>query len=160
MKSRMPLSPHELSALAGEICSTAQQKKWVEASLKLLIREVEKQKKLHHLVLYPDLQSRRYVRQVVIGARWQNQLRQRRRINLFFPAKERGRPRLLYADYLMVKLGEIYVRATGKKPTRGGTSGAISRFERFAEPCFDSIGIPNFRNRVRAYIRWRKYQGL
>jgi len=160
MKSRLPLSRLELSAAAGEVCSTVRQKKWVEESLKLLIKEVWKQKNLHNFVIYPDVQSRRYVRRVVTGSRWQNQKRQRRRISLHFPTKGRGTPRLVYADYLVIKLGEIYVRAKGQKPTRGGTSGILSCFERFARPCFDSLGIPDFRNRVRAYISWRKSQGL
>ena len=39
MKSRLPLSRLELSAAAGEVCSTVRQKKWVEESLTLLIKK-------------------------------------------------------------------------------------------------------------------------
>lgn len=160
MKSHLPLTQRELTIVAGEICSTATQRKWLVGSLKLLAKEVFKQKKTAGLVTYPDLRVRWYVREVVTGRRWKNQGRQRRKINLTFPNREQGRPKHDYASYLMIKLGEIYVRVTGQRPTRGGTSGSFSQFERFAYPIHAALGIGDFRNRVRRYLDWRKSQGL
>jgi hypothetical protein len=160
MKSRLPLLPHELSVVSDEICSTAIQKKWLEDRLKLLIKEVYKMKKIHGLVTYPDLQRRWHVREVLTGECWKNQVRQRRRVKQAFPNLERGAIKHHYAQYLIIKLGELYVRLTGKRPTRGGTSSNFSKFERFAYPIYVALGIGNFRNRVREYISWRKDQGL
>ena len=160
MKSRLPMTQRELIATANEICSNAIEKKWLVDSLKILTKEVFKQKKIMGLVTYPDLRLRWYVREVVTGGRWKNQGRQRRKIKLTFPNREQGRPKHDYASYLMIKLGELYVRITGQGPTRGGTSSKFSRFERFAYRVHTALGIGNFRNRVRNYLLWRQSQGL
>lgn len=156
MKSHLPLTQRELTVVASEICSTAIQRKWLVGSLKLLTKEVVKQKKTKGLVAYPDLRQRWLAREVVIGEYWREQGRQRRKIKRTFPSRGQGRPRYDYADYLIQKLGELYVRATGKRPTRGGTEGSFSDFERFAYPFHMAIGIGNFRNRVRKYLDGRK----
>ena len=156
MKNKLPISPHELNAFAGKICFSTAQRKRLVGSLKLLIKEVNKQKVLHGLVAYPDLVRRHHVRELVIGERWKRQSRQRRRFRLTFPSREQGRPQCEYADYLIKKLGELYIRSSGKRPTRGGTSSTFSKFERFAHPICEALGIGNFRNRVREYITWRK----
>lgn len=160
MKSRLPLTRRELTVVASEICSTTSQRKWLVGSLKLLTKEVVKQKKTEGLVAYPDLRQRQYVREVVTGEYRKNQGRQRRRIRRIFPLRNRGAKRYLYAEYLMKKLGELYVRVTGQRPTRGGTSGSFSQFEQFAYPFHAALGIGDFRNRVRRYLVWRKSQGL
>ncbi len=160
MKSLSPLTQRELTIVAGEICSSAIQRKWLVGSLKLLAKEVFKQKKTAGLVEYPDLRQRLHVREVVTAEYWKNQSRQRRRVRRVFPLLNRGAKKHLYADYLMKKLGEIYVRVTGQRPTRGGTSGSFSQFERFAYPIHAALGIGDFRNRVRRYLDWRKSQGL
>lgn len=160
MKSHLPLTQRELTVVASEICSTAIQRKWLVGSLKLLTKEVVKQKKTEGLVAYPDLRQRWYVREVVTGEYRKNQGRQRRRIRRIFPLRNRGAKRYLYAEYLMKKLGELYVRVTGQRPTRGGTSGSFSQFERFAYPFHAALRIGDFRNRVRRYLVWRKSQGL
>ena len=160
MKNKLPLSPDELTAVAGEICSSVVQRKRLVGSLKLLIKEVRKQKSTVGLVAYPDLRQRWQVREVVTGEYWKNQGRQRRRMRRIFPVLDRGAKKHLYAEYLIIKLGELYVRVTGQRPTRGGTSGNLSQFERLAYPLHEALGIGDFRNRVREYITWRKSQGL
>lgn len=77
-----------------------------------------------------------------------------------FPVRDRGAPKYQYAEYLIIKLGEIYVRATGKNPTLGGAVINLSRFERFAMPILNAFEIGNFRNRIRQYLQYRKNQGL
>ncbi len=160
MKSRFPLTQRDLVSTANEICSTAIERQWLVDSLKLLTKEVFKQKKSADLVAYPDLRQRRPVKQVVTGEYWKNQGRQRRKKRRVFPELDRGAKKHLYAEYLMKKLGELYVRATGERPKRGGTSSIFSQFERFAYPIHAALGIGDFRNRVRRYLAWRKSQGL
>jgi hypothetical protein len=160
MKSRLPLTVKELESAAGELCSSIDQKKWIVDSLKLVMKEVAKQKVMHDLVQFPSVQSHWPVRTVLLGRQRIRQSRQRRWVSRVFPVKGVGNPRHEFAEYLMIKLGEIYFRATCKKPTRGGTCGAYSKFERFAAPLFQSIGFGDFRNRVRKYIRLRKALGL
>ena len=160
MKSRLPLTVKELESAAGEICSSIHQKKWVVDSLKLVIKEVTKQKVMRGLVQFPSVQRHWPVRTVLLGRQRIRQSRQRRLVSRVFPVKGVGNPRHEFADYLMIKLGEIYVRATGQRPTSGGTKGSHSRFKRFAEPFFVALGIRNFRNRVRDYISWRKAHNL
>lgn len=160
MKSRLPFTQREIISTVNEICSTDIEKKWLVDRLKLLAKEVFKQKRSTGLVTYPDLRQRRQVKEVVTGEYWKHQGRQRRRMRRVFPLLHCGAKKHLYADYLMKKLGELYVRVTGKKPTRGGTSSRFSRFERFAYPMHVALGIGDFRNRVRNYIAWRKTQGL
>jgi hypothetical protein len=160
MKSRLPLSVKELESAAGEICSSINQKKWVVNSLKLVMKEVAKQKVMHGLVQFPSVQSHWPVRAVLLGRQRIRQSRQRRWVSRVFPVKGVGNPKHDFAWYLMIKLGEIYVRATGQRPTSGGIKGSHSRFKRFAEPLFVALGIGNFRNRVREYIAWRKAHNL
>jgi hypothetical protein len=160
MRSILPLSAKDLKAAVNELNLSQQQQKWVINSLKIVLKLVLKQKKLHKLVPYPDIQNRWYVRQVVTGGYWQIQKRQRRRVTTTFPTRDRGTPKQQYADYLVKKLGEIYVRATGKKPTRGATGGSFSQFERFAIPFLVSLTIRDCRQKIRDYIKWRKTQGL
>ena len=50
MKSRLPMTQRELIATANEICSNAIEKKWLVDSLKILTKEVLKQKKITGLV--------------------------------------------------------------------------------------------------------------
>jgi hypothetical protein len=160
MRSILPLSAKDLKAAVNELNLSHQQQKWVIKSLKIVLKQVLKQKKLHKLVPYPDIQNRWYVRQVVTGGYWQIQKRQRRRVTTTFPTRDSGAPKKEYADYPLKKLGEIYVRATGMKPTRGATGGSFSQFERFAIPLLVSLNIRGFRQRIRDYIKWRKTQGL
>jgi len=156
MKCRLPLTDKELESAAGEICSSIDQKKWLVSSLKLVMKQVAEQKKMHGRVYFPSIQRPQLVKTILIGEAYVCQKRQRRRIKHLFPAKGVGNPELLFADYLMIKLGELYVRITGENPTSGGIKGAHSRFKRFATPFFEAFGIGNFRNRVRRYIAWRQ----
>jgi hypothetical protein len=95
-----------------------------------------------------------------MGGYWKHQGRQRRRMRRIFPVLDRGAKKYLYAEYLIKKLGELYVRVTGQRPTRGGTSSNLSQFERFAYPIHVALGIGDFRNRVRNYLAWRISQGI
>ena len=54
MKSRLPLTVKELESAAGELCSSIDQKKWIVDSLKLVMKEVTKQKVMHGLVQFPS----------------------------------------------------------------------------------------------------------
>lgn len=154
------MSIPELKAAVDELGITHRQQQWVIKSLKIVLKEVWKQKQLHNLVPYPDFQSRWHVRQVVVGGRWDYQKRQRRRKVLTFPFRDRGSEKNHYADYLLIKLGEIYVRATGMKPTRGTTDGKLSKFERFASVLLESCNIGDVRRRIKNYIKWRKVHKL
>ena len=158
MKSKLPLSLDELRLAVDQLALPERQKVWVIKALKIVIKEVQKQKVRHKLIVYPDLQKNYYARHVVIGSYWMQQRRQRRRINLTFPKRGDGLPKFNYAIYLIDKLGEIYIRATGKLPTRGGTSSKYSEFERFASPFFKAVGVGDFRNRVRSYLESRNAQ--
>jgi hypothetical protein len=160
MQLHFLLSQSELNIIADVICSNASQKKYVVDYLMILMNDVCELKKQDSLVVKPDLNNEIYVKQVELGEYWQNQGRQRRRIKKIFPTRKRGAPKYQYADYLMIKLGEIYVRTTGNKPTRGGTSGNLSKFERFASPLMRIFGVGDVRNRVRKYLKYRKSHGL
>jgi hypothetical protein len=160
MQRRSPLSPSELNIIADVICSDENQKKYVVGYLMILMNDVCELKKHDSLVVQPDLNKQRYIKQLVSGEYWKDQVRQRRRIKRILPIRERGAPKNQYADYLMIKLGEIYVRTTGTKPTLGGAEINLSKFERFTSPIMSAVGIGNFRNRVRQYIKFRKTQKL
>ncbi len=156
MLRRSPLSPSDLNVIADVICSNANQKKYVVGCLMILMNDVCELKKHDSLVVQPDLNKQRYIKQITFGEYWKDQVRQWRRIKRIFPIRKRGAPKYQYADYLMIKLGEIYVRTTGKKPTRGGSEVNLSKFEKFAYPIMSSFAVGNFRNRVRQYIKLRE----
>ena len=160
MHRQLPLSPSDLNIIADVICSHANQKKQVVSYLMILMKDVYQLKKQDRLVVQPDLNKEIYVKEVLLGEYWKDQVRQRRKIKRIFPIRERGAPKNQYADYLMVKLGEVYVRTTGNKPTLGGAEINLSKFERFASPIMSAVGIGNFRNRVRQYIKFRKIHKL
>ena len=147
MHRQLPLSSSDLNIIADVICSNANQKKYVVGYLTILMKEVYVLKKIDGLVAQPDLNKQRYVKQVILGEYWKNQGRQRRRMKRVLPVRERGAPKYQYAEYLIIKLGEIYVRTTGKNPTLGGAVINLSRFERFAMPILNAFEIGNFRNR-------------
>jgi hypothetical protein len=159
MKSRLPISTSDLKAAVNKLEISNHQQQWVIKSLKLVLKEVWKQKHRQNLVPYPDFQARWYVKEIIVGGVWQYQKRQRRRKAITFPSRGSGAPKRQYAEYLMLRLGELYVRATGNSPTRGGTSGNYSKFEKFASPFFIALNIDDFRNRVRKYIKDRKSGG-
>jgi hypothetical protein len=156
MQSHLLLSQSELNIIADVICSNASQKKYVVGHLMILMNDVWELKKQDSLIVKSDLNNEIYVKQVAFGEYWKNQGRQRRRVKRIFPIRERGAPKYQYADYLMIKLGEIYIRTTGKNPTLGGAVINLSRFERFAMPILNAFIVGNFRNRVRRYIKLRK----
>lgn len=160
MKSRLPISASALKAAVKELEVSNHQQQWVIKSLKLVLKEVWKQKHRQNLVPYPDFQARWYVKEIIVGGVWQYQKRQRRRKAMTFPSRGRGAVKNHYADYLLIKLGEIYVRATGLKPTRGTTDGNFSRFERFASTLLANSNIGDIRLRIKNYIKWRKSHKL
>jgi hypothetical protein len=163
MRCRLVVPLKQIKLLVNELGISGNGRAWTIRNLIVVTKETYKQKIRHQLVVYPDLDQQLYVRRVIVGERWKTQSRQRRRIQRSFPIREPGNPKCDvpdYQEYLIIKLGEIYVRSTGLKPTRGGTSGTMSKFERFASPFFSALGIGNFRNRVREYISYRKDQGL
>jgi len=96
------------------------------------------------------------VDEVFMGQLWVQQKTQRRKVDRIFPSPSRGRPKPMWARYLIAKLGEEYLRQTGRTAKRGAAGGTLSPFERFAQPILYSFRIFDPQNIVREYCREKK----
>lgn len=95
---------------------------------------------------------------IIVGEFWEDQGRQRRRIKRIFPSSSEGRPRLMWPRYLIAKLGEEYIRHTGRIPKRGAAGGPFSPFERFAHPLLFNFRLFDTQGLVREYVAERQKQ--
>jgi hypothetical protein len=121
--------------------------------LQWLIQEVEDLKRNAKKVYNPKGQL---VDNLFMGQIWVQQKTQRRRVDRIFPTRPKGRPRPVWARYLISKLGEEYLRQTGLVARRGKAGGSLSPFERFAKPILELFGIFDTQNIVREYCREKK----
>jgi hypothetical protein len=101
-------------------------------------------------------QNGRLVRRILIGERWENQTRQRRRVRREFPLAPIHRPKRMWPRYFVAELGREYTRQTGRQPKRGAAGGSLSPFERFAEPMLKPLGISDVQGLVREFVEERK----
>jgi hypothetical protein len=124
-------------------------------------------KKLQHMVelvakcrandgMIYSARSKLLVKQEVIGAFWKDQNRQRRVMLKIAPERRRGRRFIYWHRVLISSLGAHYYAGTGKIPTRRGTDGPESAFERFAAPFLHGFGVTNPKNLVREYLIERR----
>ena len=101
-------------------------------------------------------QRGKLVHQLLIGKFWKEQGRQRRQVKRKFPLKPTHRPKRMWPRYYIAKLGEEYIRQTGREPKRGAAGGFRSPFERFAEQMLHPLGTSNVQGLVREYLNEKK----
>jgi len=94
------------------------------------------------------------VTQIRYGKFWKDQGRQRRRVDRIFPKHRRGRPKPMWARYLISSLGVEYMRQTGQEPSCGVWNN-LSAFEQFVQPILLAFKIFDTRNLVREYLKER-----
>ena len=127
-----------------------------EESLQFLIDLVSECKAHEGMVFSHRLNK--LVKQEVVGGYRKDQQRQQRWVPQVVPKKPVGRRFVHWQRVLVSLLGAQYYAGTGKVPTRGGTEGLNSAFERFAEPFLLFFGIKNPKNLVKEYIAERRHE--
>lgn len=121
--------------------------------LERLINEVENLKASDGMVYN---RKGRQVEHVLIAESWEEQKRQRRRVKRVFPVEPSHRPKRMWPRYYIAKLGEEYIRQTGREPKRGAAGGIRSPFERFVEQMLHPLGTSDVQALVREYVREKK----
>jgi hypothetical protein len=106
-----------------------------------------------------SVSSGKLVENEEVGGRWEDQQRQMRWVPKIIPTKPKGRRFIHWQRILISLLGAQYYAGTGKIPTRGGTEGPDSAFERFAAPFVQFFEIKNPKNLVKEYIAERRQNG-
>ncbi len=66
----MHLKVKKMKSAARENCSSIDKKKWVVNGLKLVMKEVSKQRVMHGLVQFPSVQSHWAAGTVLLGRQW------------------------------------------------------------------------------------------
>lgn len=125
-----------------------------EESLRFLV-DLVSESKAHEGMVF-SARGKKLVEKEEVGGRWENQQRQRRWVPQIVPKKPRGRRFVHWQRVLISFLGVQYYFGTGKIPTRGGTAGPNSAFERFAAPFLWFFEIRNPKNLVKEYISERR----
>jgi len=121
--------------------------------LQRLINEVETLKASDGMVCN---RKGELVEHVLIGEKWKEQKRQRRRVKRLFPVEPNHRPKRMWPRYYIAKLGEEYIRQTGREPKRGAAGGFRSPFERFVEQMLRPLEVSDAQGLVREYVREKK----
>ncbi len=117
--------------------------------LERLVNEVESLRASYGMVYN---RGGKLVQRLLIGERWKDQGRQRRRVKREFPLEPTHRPKRMWPRYYVAELGREYTRQTGREPKRGASGGSLSPFERFVEPLLRPLGIRDVQGLVREYV--------
>jgi hypothetical protein len=147
------LSREEIRTIVREHLPKAEPAK-AEESLRFLV-DLVSESKAHEGMVF-SARGKKLVEKEEVGGRWENQRRQRRWVPQIVPKKPRGRRFVHWQRVLISFLGVQYYAGTGKVPTRGGTEGPHSAFERFADPFLCFFGVANPKNLVKEYIAERR----
>ena len=147
------LSRGVIRAIVREHLPKAEQVKAVE-NLKFLVDLVSECKAKEDMVFSVRIGT--LVENETVGGSWEDQQRQRRWVPQVVPKKPVGRRFVHWQRVLISFLGAQYYAGTGKIPTRGGTEGPDSAFERFAAPFLQFFEIKNPKNLVKEYIAERR----
>jgi len=149
------LSQNEIRAIVREHLPKADPAR-AKKSLQLLVNLVSESSAQEGMVF--SYRRKKLVRQEVVGGRWKDQQRQRRWVPQVVPKNPVGRRFVHWQRVLVSLLGAQYYAGTGKVPTRGGTEGPNSAFERFAAPFLHFFEIKNPKNLVKEYIAERRHE--
>jgi hypothetical protein len=150
------LSRDAIRAIVREHLPKADQAKAIE-NLQFLVDLVSECKTKEDMVF--SVRDGKLVDNEKVGGRWEDQQRQMRWVPKIIPTKPRGRRFIHWQRILISLLGAQYYAGTGKIPTRGGTEGPDSAFERFAAPFVQFFEIKNPKNLVKEYIAERRQNG-
>ena len=123
--------------------------------LERLIKEVESLKDSDGMVYN---KSGRLVKSVLVGEKWKDQKRQWRRMRREFPLAPKHRPKRMWPRYYVAKLGEEYLRQTGRLPKRGLAGGLLSPFERFVDAMIRPLDVKDIQGLVREYLQEKTTQ--